>query len=95
MAAQLFACYAKVKRIRALAAIVGEEELTALDKDYLKFGKVFEDGVPEPGSMRRTGPSRRRLISAGGCSPYLPADELYRISREDIQKYYIPSAGAK
>src|SRR5512136_2847008 len=43
VAAQLFASYAKVKRIRAMAAIVGEEELSDLDKIYLKFGTTFEE----------------------------------------------------
>ena len=93
VAAQLFASYAKVKRIRALAAIVGEEELSDLDKEYLKFGSGIRRGIPEPGteenrSIETTLDIGWRMLSI------LPADELYRISREDIQKYYIPSAGA-
>ena len=42
LSSQLFACYSKVKTIRNLASIIGEEELSALDKQYLKFGERFE-----------------------------------------------------
>ncbi|MBN1496325.1 MAG: V-type ATP synthase subunit B [Spirochaetes bacterium] len=94
VAAQLFACYARVKRIRALASIVGEEELTALDREYLKFGSLFEmeylsQGPDENRTIETTLDIGWRVLST------LPAEELYRISREDIQKYYIPSAGAE
>ncbi|MBP7737727.1 MAG: V-type ATP synthase subunit B [Spirochaetes bacterium] len=94
VAAQLFACYARVKRIRALASIVGEEELTSLDKEYLRFGRVFEmeflsQGPEENRTIGTTLDIGWRVLSI------LPAEELYRISREDIQKYYIPSAGAQ
>ncbi|HOO70328.1 MAG TPA: V-type ATP synthase subunit B [Spirochaetota bacterium] len=92
VAAQLFACYARVKRIRALASIVGEEELTALDREYLKFGRVFET------EFLSQAPDEDRTIGATldigwRVLSILPSEELYRISREDIQKYYIPSAG--
>lgn len=39
---QLFACYAKVMDTRALASVIGEEELSELDKAYIEFGKKFE-----------------------------------------------------
>ncbi len=39
---QLFAAYAKVQEARSLASVIGEDELSALDKSYLKFGKMFE-----------------------------------------------------
>jgi len=43
IASQLFAAYAKVKDVRALASVIGEEELTALVQQYLKFGEAFEE----------------------------------------------------
>ncbi|MBN1533018.1 MAG: V-type ATP synthase subunit B [Spirochaetes bacterium] len=94
LAAQLFACYARVKRIRSLASIVGEEELTELDRTYLKFGEVFEhqylsQGEFENRSIETTLDIGWRVLSV------LPEKELYRISREDIQKYYIPSEEAQ
>ena len=42
LASQLFACYAYVKRVRGLADVIGEEELSLLDKRYLQFGEAFE-----------------------------------------------------
>ncbi len=88
LAAQLFACYAKVKRIRSLASIVGEEELSSLDKIYLEFGKNFEDvflcqGYNENRTIEQTLDIGWKVLSK------LPKEELYRISREDINKYYI------
>jgi V/A-type H+-transporting ATPase subunit B len=88
LAAQLFASYAKVKRIRALAAIVGEEELSDMDKTYLRFGTQFEEqfltqGEEENRSIERTLDLGWKILST------LPKEELYRISREDIHRYYI------
>jgi V/A-type H+-transporting ATPase subunit B len=88
LAAQLFASYAKVKRIRALAAIVGEEELSDMDKNYLRFGTQFEEqfltqGEKENRSIERTLDLGWKILST------LPKEELYRISREDIHRYYI------
>ena len=92
VAAQLFASYAKVKRIRALAAIVGEEELSDLDKIYLRFGNVFEErflsqGYDENRSIETTLDIGWEMLSV------LPEEELYRISKEEIQRYYIPQKG--
>ena len=92
VAAQLFASYAKVKRIRALAAIVGEEELSDLDKIYLRFGNVFEEkflsqGYNENRSIETTLEIGWEMLSI------LPEEELYRISKEEIQRYYIPQKG--
>ena len=42
VANQLFSCYAKVGDARALASVIGEDELSPLDKKYLQFGKAFE-----------------------------------------------------
>ncbi|HOP29767.1 MAG TPA: V-type ATP synthase subunit B [Spirochaetota bacterium] len=89
LAAQLFACYAKVKRIRSLAAIVGEEELSKMDKLYLRFGRAFEEeylsqGYDENRDIETTLSIGWRMLST------LPEEELYRISRDDIQQYYIP-----
>ena len=42
VANQLFSCYARVGDARALASVIGEDELSPLDKKYLEFGKAFE-----------------------------------------------------
>ncbi|MFV0351545.1 MAG: V-type ATP synthase subunit B [Oscillospiraceae bacterium] len=42
LANQLFASYAKVGDARGLANVIGDEELSEVDKKYLEFGKQFE-----------------------------------------------------
>ncbi|MBP5157798.1 MAG: V-type ATP synthase subunit B, partial [Treponema sp.] len=86
VSSQLFASYSKVKTIRNLAAIIGEEELSDLDKLYLKFGdememKFFSQGEYEDRSIDETLDLGWRILSI------LPRDELYRISDELIEKY--------
>jgi V/A-type H+-transporting ATPase subunit B len=86
VSSQLFAAYSKVKSIRNLAAIIGEEELSPADKLYLKFGELFEQrfltqGEFENRSIAETLDIGWRLLSI------LPRDELYRIKPEYIDKY--------
>ena len=42
VATQLFAAYAKVQDARSLASVIGEDELSSTDKQYIQFGKLFE-----------------------------------------------------
>ena len=50
---QLFASYSKVQDARSLASVIGEDELSELDKQYLAFGDAFERRFrpPEPGGQ--------------------------------------------
>jgi V/A-type H+-transporting ATPase subunit B len=87
IASQLFAGYSHVKDVRALAAVIGEEELAPLDKIYLEFGERFEreflsQGEYEDRSITETLDLGWKVIST------LPKEELYRISEEEIAKYY-------
>lgn len=86
VSSQLFASYSKVKTIRNLAAIIGEEELSDLDKLYLKFGdemeaRFFSQGEYEDRSIDETLDLGWKILGI------LPRDELYRISDELIEKY--------
>lgn len=42
LANQLFASYAQVQDVRGLASVIGEDELSEIDQDYLMFGRLFE-----------------------------------------------------
>src|SRR5512141_1916760 len=42
VSAQLYAAYAHVQDVRALASVIGEEELGAVDQIYLRFGRAYE-----------------------------------------------------
>jgi V/A-type H+-transporting ATPase subunit B len=87
LASQLFAGYARVKDIRALASVIGEEELTPLDHSYLKFGEAFEkdflsQDFDEDRSIEQTLDLGWKALSV------LPREELHRITEEEIKKYY-------
>jgi V/A-type H+-transporting ATPase subunit B len=87
VSSQLFAAYSKVKSIRNLAAIIGEEELGEVDRMYLKFGealetKFFTQGEYENRSIEETLDLGWKLLKI------LPKNELYRIKPELIEKYY-------
>ena len=40
---QLFSSYSKVQEVRALSKVLGEADLSEIDKKYLEFGKAFEE----------------------------------------------------
>ena len=86
VSSQLFASYSKVKSIRSLAAIIGEEELSSVDKQYLAFGdaiesQFFSQGEYENRSIEETLDLGWKLLKL------LPQNELYRIKPEFIEKY--------
>ena len=90
VANQLFSCYAKVGDARALASVIGEDELSPLDKIYLKFGKAFEQefvgqGENENRSIIDTLEKGWELLGM------LPREELDRIDTKVLDKYYNPA----
>lgn len=87
VANQLFAAYAKVQDARALASVIGEEELSASDKAYIKFGMLFENyflkqGFDENRSIEETLDLGWSLLST------LPKSELDRVDEEHLEHYY-------
>jgi V/A-type H+-transporting ATPase subunit B len=76
-----------VQDVRALASVIGEEELTAVDQQYLKFGRAFErqyinQDYNENRTIEQTLNISWRLLST------LPREELTRVSLEELQQYY-------
>jgi V/A-type H+-transporting ATPase subunit B len=91
LSSQLFAAYARVKSVRNLAAIIGEEELSPLDKQYLHFGEHFEAEYLAQGEFEdRT--IAQTLDLGWKMLTYLPKEELLRVSPELIAKY-LPGEG--
>jgi len=87
LAAQLYAAYAHMQDVRALASVIGEEELGTVDQKYLQFGRAFErefinQTATENRSIEETLDIGWRLLSL------LPHEELTRVSREEIQRYF-------
>jgi V/A-type H+/Na+-transporting ATPase subunit B len=91
VSSQLFAAYARVKQVRNLASIIGEEELSPDDKRYLKFGERFEQifliqGEYENRDIGRTLDLGWKVLAD------LPREELLRVKEEFIEKYLEPAA---
>ena len=87
VASQLFAAYSKVKEIRSLAAVIGEEELSPVDKLYIKFGQEFEKRIISQGETEdRT--IFQSLDIAWEVLKILPRGELLRLSEEELTTYY-------
>jgi V/A-type H+-transporting ATPase subunit B len=86
VSSQLFAAYSKVKQVRNLSSIIGEEELSGADKMYLKFGDKFESLflTQDEYEDRDIG---RTLDLGWQVLAEIPRDELLRVNREYIEKY--------
>jgi len=87
LASQLFACYAYVKHVRALADIIGEEELNAGDKVYLQFGEAFEKRFLTQGE-REDRPIAATLDLGWEILSLLPRSELHRVSAALLDEHY-------
>ena len=79
--------YAKVGDARALASVIGEDELSAIDKKYLEFGKAFEEHfigqeAYENRSILETLEIGWKLLRM------LPREELDRIDTKVLDQYY-------
>ena len=86
---QLFASYAKVQESRSLASVIGEEELSSIDKKYLEFGRRFEQyfirqDFNENRTMEYTLDLGWKLLSL------LPMEELDRVDKDMLAKHYDP-----
>ena len=90
VANQLFACYASVGDARALASVIGEDELSPLDKKYLEFGKAFEEkfvgqGEEENRTILDTLDLGWQLLGM------LPREVLDRVDTKLLDKFYKPA----
>jgi len=86
LSSQLYAAYATTKTVEMLASVIGEEELSAIDKKYLEFGDKFErrfisQGIDEDRTIFSSLELGWELLSI------LPRGELVRVKEEQIDKY--------
>jgi V/A-type H+-transporting ATPase subunit B len=93
LASQLFASYAYVKRVRGLADVIGEEELSPLDKQYLKFGEAFERRFLTQGEYENRSIDTTLELGWDVLS-MLPAEELHRLSETLVHEHYRQSSNA-
>jgi len=88
LANQLYATYAHGRDIRKLMAIVGEDALSELDRKYLRFTDLFEKEMIGQGNTRRT--IHETLDLGWKLLGILPPDELTRVTKDLIDRYYSP-----
>ena len=90
VANQLFSCYAKVGDARALASVIGEDELSPTDKKYLEFGKAFEERF-----IGQDPHENRTIIDTLNIGwellRMLPREELDRIDTKILDEFYAPA----
>ena len=91
---QLFASYARVQDARALASVIGEDELSETDKSYMRFGTMFEkyfitQGIYENRTIDQTLDLGWELLSL------LPISELDRVNEELLKEKYNPENAKK
>ncbi|KPK62163.1 MAG: ATP synthase subunit B [Planctomycetes bacterium SM23_32] len=87
ISSQLYAAYSQVESVRGLASVVGEDELSPMDRQILSFGEEFErryvgQSEEEDRSVEQT------LDLAWEVAGILPRSELARLSDELLDRYY-------
>ncbi|HHX57717.1 MAG TPA: V-type ATP synthase subunit B [Clostridiales bacterium] len=87
VANQLFACYARVQDARSLASVIGEEELSEIDKAYIGFGVQFEkhfvaQGFEENRSIEET------LDLGWDLLCLIPKSEIDRVDEKLLEEKY-------
>ncbi len=90
LSSQLFAAYSKVEDARSLASVIGEDELSAIDKRYIAFGKAFEERFLTQGKFEDRSISDTLNIG-WELLGMIPRSELDRISDDILDKYYKPA----
>ena len=85
LANQLFSSYAKVQDARALASVIGEDELSDIDKKYMEFGREFESRF-----ISQSEDNNRTIIDtlelAWDLLSILPKSELDRIDTKFLKR---------
>ena len=88
LANQLFASYSKVQDAKALASVIGEDELSDNDKLLLEFGKAFDEKFVNQGyNADRT--IIETLDLGWELLSMLPKSELDRVSEDVLNEHYI------
>ncbi|MDR2649252.1 MAG: V-type ATP synthase subunit B [Clostridiales bacterium] len=91
LANQIFSSYARVNDVRALASVIGEDELSDLDRRYIEFGSMLETRFIN--QSRYENRNMAETIQLGWeILGLLPRSELDRVKTELLDEYYKPRA---
>lgn len=84
---QLFASYAQVQDARSLASVIGEDELSPIDRKYIEFGRLFEKHFLNQGFE-----TNRNIVDTLDLGwdllSVLPKEELHRVDEKVLEKHY-------
>lgn len=83
---QLFALYSKVIEVRSLSQIIGEDDLTEIDKIYMEFGREFEQNFLNQ-NFDESRTIEESLDIAWDLFKLFPKIELDRLESKYIEKY--------
>lgn len=87
LSSQIFAAYSKVQDVKSLAQIIGEDDLSEIDRLYLQFGRELENKfISQAADENRS--IEESLDLGWEILSILPATELDRVKTELIEKYY-------
>jgi V/A-type H+-transporting ATPase subunit B len=90
----LFAAYAAVQNARALSSVIGEEELSEIDKAYMEFGRLFETYFLQqrPDEARTI---EQTLELGWDLLSLLPIEELSGVEKKYLDAHYDPKRGQR
>lgn len=87
LASQIFAAYSRVQEVRSLSQIIGEDDLSDIDKLYLRFGRELENRFISQGKNENR--SIIETLDLGwDILSILPVNELDRVQDDILKKYY-------
>ncbi len=86
LANQLFALYAKVQDAKALASVIGEDELSESDKRVMAFGKAFDERFLGQGNVGRS--IEETLDLGWELLRMIPRNELDRVDDAILDEFY-------
>jgi len=86
VANQVFSFYSRVQEIRALAQIIGEDELSEIDRKYMEFGRQFEEQFAKQ-DFEEHRDINQTLELMWELLRILPEQELTRIDPSLVKKY--------
>mgnify|MGYP000099468823 CR=1 FL=1 len=83
---QLYAAYARTVEVRVMSRIMGEEDLSNIDKCYLDFGVKLEGNFI--GQDRSEDRSIEQSLECGWqCLACLPIQEMTRLSKDQLKNH--------
>ncbi len=86
LASQLYAAYARSKQVERLASIVGEEDLSVVDRKYFEFSRRFEEEF-----LKQQSSEERSIFDTLDLGwrllRILPEQELTRVTSQEMEKY--------